>query len=132
MPGFRLLFLLLLSLIPPLTCYSNAAISPSSHQFKEAPQFYNSHDCPLLRSDDIFCSDLAVHVAMTLDTAYIRGSMAAILSVLQHSSCPQNVAFHFVASASANAFAGVLQRQLHCLFHNHVLVESVSFVDLRG
>ncbi|CAN0922112.1 Probable galacturonosyltransferase-like 1 [Linum grandiflorum] len=40
---------------------------------------------------------------MTLDTAYIRGSMAAILSVLQHSSCPQNVAFHFVASASANA-----------------------------
>ncbi|CAN0922110.1 Probable galacturonosyltransferase-like 1 [Linum grandiflorum] len=102
MPGFRLLFLLLLSLIPPLTCYSNAAISPSSHQFKEAPQFYNSHDCPLLRSDDD-SSDLAVHVAMTLDTAYIRGSMAAILSVLQHSSCPQNVAFHFVASASANA-----------------------------
>ncbi|KAJ6730016.1 GLYCOSYLTRANSFERASE 8 DOMAIN-CONTAINING PROTEIN [Salix viminalis] len=28
--------------------------------------------------------------------------MAAILSVLQHTSCPQNIAFHFVASASAS------------------------------
>ncbi|KAF5747094.1 galacturonosyltransferase-like 1 [Tripterygium wilfordii] len=78
-------------------------------QFKEAPQYYNSPDCPSIlndaesQSDSIFCSDEAVHVAMTLDTAYIRGSMAAILSILQHSSCPQNIAFHFVASASANA-----------------------------
>ncbi|PQQ13583.1 putative galacturonosyltransferase-like 1 [Prunus yedoensis var. nudiflora] len=51
----------------------------------------------------MICSYQAVHVAMTLDTAYIRGSMAAILSVLQHSSCPQNAVFHFVASATANA-----------------------------
>ncbi|KAK6115397.1 hypothetical protein DH2020_007666 [Rehmannia glutinosa] len=43
------------------------------------------------------------HVAMTLDAAYIRGSMAAILSILQHTSCPQNVFFHFVASASSDA-----------------------------
>ncbi|KAJ1419735.1 Nucleotide-diphospho-sugar transferase [Sesbania bispinosa] len=40
------------------------------------------------------------HVAMTLDTTYIRGSMAAILSVLQHSSCPQNIFFHFVCSSN--------------------------------
>ena len=39
---------------------------------------------------------------MTLDAAYLRGSMAAILSVLQHSSCPENVIFHFIASSSAN------------------------------
>jgi hypothetical protein len=84
--------------------------------FREAPQFYNSPDCPAVEgnaeadgevdpdeNDNPICSDHAVHVAMTLDTAYIRGSMAAILSVLQHSSCPQNVLFHFVASASANA-----------------------------
>ncbi|KAL6982804.1 putative galacturonosyltransferase-like 1 [Sarracenia purpurea var. burkii] len=87
-----------------------------SHQFREAPEFYNSPDCPstvddqsLAEEDDkndsktSVCSDKAVHVAMTLDAAYIRGSMAAILSVLQHSSCPQTVIFHFVASASANA-----------------------------
>ncbi|WCJ35303.1 Nucleotide-diphospho-sugar transferases superfamily protein [Euphorbia peplus] len=97
-------------------------------QFKEAPQFYNSPDCPPLhqfqdsvQSDSdsdsnsnsdaenpIFCSDNAVHVAMTLDTAYIRGSMAAILSVLQHSSCPQNIAFHFVASANATSLRSTI------------------------
>lgn len=45
------------------------------------------------------CSAEAIHVAMTLDATYLRGSMAAIHSVLQHSSCPQNVLFHFVSSA---------------------------------
>ncbi|XP_044511197.1 probable galacturonosyltransferase-like 1 [Mangifera indica] len=81
----------------------------ATQQFKEAPQFYNSPDCVSIFNDDpedseasVFCSNQAVHVAMTLDSTYIRGSMAAVLSVLQHSSCPQNIAFHFVASGSAN------------------------------
>ncbi|CAK9155457.1 unnamed protein product [Ilex paraguariensis] len=89
-----------------------------SQPFRQAPKFYNSPQCPSLTdtddsdtdtetnngdTDDTFCSDNAIHVAMTLDTAYIRGSMAAILSVLHHSSCPQNIVFHFVISASANA-----------------------------
>ncbi|KAI8549733.1 hypothetical protein RHMOL_Rhmol06G0048200 [Rhododendron molle] len=86
-------------------------------QFREAPEFYNSPNCPSIIDDDvnvidfgeneksstIICSEKAVHVAMTLDAAYLRGSMAAILSVLQHSSCPQNIFFHFVVSASAAA-----------------------------
>ncbi|XP_042056287.1 probable galacturonosyltransferase-like 1 [Salvia splendens] len=85
-------------------------------QFREAPQFYNAPSCPPIKDDDnnnnnsrrgvnkqFICSSDAVHVAMTLDAAYIRGSMAAILSILQHTSCPQNVVFHFVASASADA-----------------------------
>ncbi|KAL6995634.1 putative galacturonosyltransferase-like 1 [Sarracenia purpurea var. burkii] len=90
-----------------------------AQQFREAPEFYNSPDCPPLSAaaddddaeevddkNDIFiCSEKAVHVAMTLDAAYIRGSMAAILSVLQHSSCPQNIVFHFVVSASASSAA---------------------------
>ncbi|KAM3363610.1 putative galacturonosyltransferase-like 1 [Capsicum galapagoense] len=67
----------------------------SNLHFKEAPQFYNSPSCSALNS-----SENAVHVAMTLDIAYLRGSMAAILSVLQHSSCPENIIFHFVASSS--------------------------------
>lgn len=75
------------------------------NQFKEAPKFYNAPDCPsiTLHNDSLCSSDEAVHVAMTLDAMYIRGSMAAILSVLQHSSCPQNIVFHLVASVSANA-----------------------------
>ncbi|KAF8410632.1 hypothetical protein HHK36_003164 [Tetracentron sinense] len=77
----------------------------TSQQFREAPQFYNSPDCPSLPDhgdDNNACSDHAVHVAMTLDGAYLRGSMAAILSVLQHSTCPQNVDFHFVVTSSAD------------------------------
>ncbi|XP_004232091.3 probable galacturonosyltransferase-like 1 [Solanum lycopersicum] len=69
--------------------------SNSSLHFKEAPQFYNSPSCSSINS--------SVNVAMTLDIAYLRGSMAAILSVLQHSSCPENIVFHFVSSSSAES-----------------------------
>ena len=87
-------FLLLLLLSP----------SSSAFKFKEAPEFYNSPNCISIPSspDHLLCSDQAVHVAMTLDAAYLRGSMAAILSVLQHSSCPQNIIFHFLSSASTD------------------------------
>ncbi|KAI5381588.1 putative galacturonosyltransferase-like 4 [Lathyrus oleraceus] len=33
---------------------------------------------------------------MTLDSNYLRGTMAAVLSILQHSTCPENVEFHFL------------------------------------
>lgn len=97
--------LLLLSFV-----LTNNAIK-TTHRFREAPQFYNSIHCPSHHNhnnfndeanyNNVVCSDNAVHVGMTLDAAYLRGSMAAILSVLQHSSCPENINFHFVASASA-------------------------------
>ncbi|MCD7453459.1 putative galacturonosyltransferase-like 2 [Datura stramonium] len=77
------------------------AAAATPQQFREAPEFYNSPECPSIENThNLICSDEAVHAAMTLDSAYIRGSMAAILSILQHSSCPQNIIFHFVASAS--------------------------------
>ncbi|XP_075484732.1 putative galacturonosyltransferase-like 1 [Primulina tabacum] len=87
---------------------------PIPQTFREAPKFYNAPHCPYIFDDDtnnndennknicLSSSDQIVHVAMTLDTAYIRGSLAAILSVLQHTSCPQNVFFHFVTAASAS------------------------------
>ncbi|CAN6582681.1 unnamed protein product [Malus baccata var. baccata] len=115
-PPLLLLLALLLFLSPATATNAAAAAAATTQEFREAPQFYNSQDCPSIatlpdvdvdpdESDDghMICSPQAVHVAMTLDTAYIRGSMAAILSVLQHSSCPQNAVFHFVASAAANA-----------------------------
>ncbi|XP_010527644.1 PREDICTED: probable galacturonosyltransferase-like 2 [Tarenaya hassleriana] len=70
-------------------------------RFKEAPEFFNSPECNAIDSDFV-CSDRAVHVAMTLDAAYLRGSMAVILSALQHSSCPQNVVFHFIISKQSH------------------------------
>ncbi|PQM34956.1 putative galacturonosyltransferase-like 4 [Prunus yedoensis var. nudiflora] len=37
-----------------------------------------------------------IHIAMTLDSNYLRGTMAAVLSILQHSTCPEFVEFHFL------------------------------------
>ncbi|KAG0476893.1 hypothetical protein HPP92_013734 [Vanilla planifolia] len=58
--------------------------------FREAPAFRNGR----------VCADAPmIHVAMTLDTTYLRGSLAGVLSILQHTSCPENVTFHFIAIA---------------------------------
>ncbi|XP_052171086.1 LOW QUALITY PROTEIN: probable galacturonosyltransferase-like 4 [Diospyros lotus] len=56
--------------------------------FREAPAFRNGDACD---ADPI-------HIAMTLDANYLRGTMAAVLSILQHSTCPENVRFHFLWS----------------------------------
>uniref|UniRef100_A0A5B7BQ87 Hexosyltransferase n=1 Tax=Davidia involucrata TaxID=16924 RepID=A0A5B7BQ87_DAVIN len=55
--------------------------------FREAPAFRNGDSCG---------SPDRIQVAMTLDANYLRGTMAAVLSILQHSSCPENVVFHFL------------------------------------
>ena len=39
-----------------------------------------------------------IHIAMTLGKTYLCGSIAGVFSVLQHSSCPKNIVFHFIAS----------------------------------
>ncbi|XP_057769948.1 probable galacturonosyltransferase-like 1 [Salvia miltiorrhiza] len=88
-----------------------AAAAAAALSFREAPKFYNSASCPTLTpaaaadtadTAAYICYDgNAINVAMTLDAAYLRGSVAAILSVLQHSSCPENIVFHFVASSSS-------------------------------
>ncbi|KAA8529205.1 hypothetical protein F0562_033996 [Nyssa sinensis] len=39
-----------------------------------------------------------IHIAMTLDTTYLRGSIAGVFSVLQHATCPENIVFHFLAT----------------------------------
>ncbi|XP_043703336.1 probable galacturonosyltransferase-like 9 [Telopea speciosissima] len=58
-----------------------------------------------------------VHIAMTLDTEYLRGSMAAVHSVLKHSSCPEDVFFHLVAAAeSASADPMALSRLVRSTF----------------
>ncbi|KAB5544000.1 hypothetical protein DKX38_012112 [Salix brachista] len=56
--------------------------------FREAPAFRNGDSCGLQR----------IHIVMTLDANYLRGTMAAVLSILQHSTCPENMEFHFLWS----------------------------------
>lgn len=66
--------------------------------FKEAPAFRNGGECPLSGLNGTVCDPAYVHIAITLDAEYLRGSIAAVLSVLQHASCPENVFFHFLVS----------------------------------
>lgn len=85
----------------------NVLSRPSSTEeipiFREAPAFRNNDQCSSSTEDHI-------HVAMTLDGNYLRGTMAAVLSILQHSICPQNLSFHFLSSAnnvSTNLFTSI-------------------------
>ncbi|XP_071701843.1 probable galacturonosyltransferase-like 1 [Rutidosis leptorrhynchoides] len=96
------MLLVVLALLLVLVIFAPTAATTISKQFKEAPQFYNSQECPSIIQTHASTieHDPTVHVAMTLDAAYIRGSMAAIISILQHSTCPENIMFHFVTSSS--------------------------------
>lgn len=62
--------------------------------FREAPSFSNGNGCP-----PPSLQTSTIHMAMTLDSTYLRGSVAGVLSVLQHATCPENIAFHFLASS---------------------------------
>ncbi|EEE61391.1 hypothetical protein OsJ_15564 [Oryza sativa Japonica Group] len=63
-------------------------------EFREAPAFRNGAGC---------AGAPTIHIAMTLDTTYLRGSLAGVLSVLRHAACPESIAFHFVASSASPA-----------------------------
>ncbi|XXG70672.1 hypothetical protein AAC387_Pa07g0103 [Persea americana] len=39
-----------------------------------------------------------VHIAITLDREYLRGSIAAVHSILQHFLYPENIFLHFLVS----------------------------------
>ncbi|OIW09731.1 hypothetical protein TanjilG_09404 [Lupinus angustifolius] len=100
-----------------VTSFTITITLPTAQRFKEAPKFYNSPTCATItHHPNDTCSANRVHVAMTLDVTYLRGSMAAILSVLQHSSCPENIIFHFVSAASKPSSATVLNHTLDASF----------------
>lgn len=75
-------------------------------KFTEAPEYRNGVTCDLT----------TVHVAMTLDSEYLRGSIAAVHSVLRHSSCPENVFFHFIAAEFDYTSPRVLTRLVRNTF----------------
>ncbi|GFY88371.1 glucosyl transferase family 8 [Actinidia rufa] len=69
-------------------------------RFSEAPEYRNGGECPASSNRELVssCDQSLVHIAMTLDSEYLRGSMAAVFSVLRHASCPEHVFFHFIAA----------------------------------
>ncbi|MFS7951074.1 hypothetical protein Hanom_Chr07g00590661 [Helianthus anomalus] len=44
------------------------------------------------------CSCATIHIAKAIDIEYLRGTTAAVDSVLRHASCPENIFFHFIAA----------------------------------
>ena len=53
-------------------------------RFAEAPEYRNGEGCPAAAAG--VCDPGLVHIAMTLDAHYLRGSMAAVYSLLKHAS----------------------------------------------
>ncbi|KAM7270524.1 hypothetical protein ACFE04_029738 [Oxalis oulophora] len=76
--------------------------------FTEAPAFVNGKECskPPLPS--------IIHIAMTLDSTYLRGSIAGVFSILQHATCPQNLIFHFIITSTTTPH-NIIQQQQHLI-----------------
>lgn len=83
---------------------SHLRFSTSTHSFdklsfRKASAFRSADECGAskLRNSSV-CDPSLVHVAITLDIEYLRGSIAAVHSILQHSRCPESVFFHFLVA----------------------------------
>lgn len=88
-------------------------------RFSEAPQYRNGAECiiPTNRSDvALSCDTSLVHIAITLDSGYLRGSIATVHSILRHSSCPENIFFHFITAESDPITPRVLTRLVRTTF----------------
>ncbi|XP_024399370.1 probable galacturonosyltransferase-like 3 [Physcomitrium patens] len=73
-----------------------------------------------------FCNERLVHIAMTLDINYLRGSMAAIYSILRHAECSGNIRFHFVATNGKEKLEKVVAETLPFLqFQTYPFDESL-------
>lgn len=111
-----------------------------SPRFAEAPEYRNGAGCAAPADTGVpsVCDPSLVHVAMTLDSEYIRGTVAAVHSVLRHSSCPESVFFHFVAaefdpSMSPRALARVVRSTFSSLrFKVHVFREEAVISLISG
>jgi hypothetical protein len=69
--------------------------------FRRAPLFRNATDCGAGADNGTaanVCDPWLVHIAITLDEEYLRGSVAAVHPVVQHARCPESVFFYFLVS----------------------------------
>ncbi|RZS15056.1 hypothetical protein BHM03_00046832, partial [Ensete ventricosum] len=99
-----------------------AAASDDSEDlvFRRAPPFHNAAECePPSANGTSVCDSSLVHIAITLDEEYLRGSIAAVHSVLAHTRCPESVFFHFLVSEPSlepvvrSAFPGLRFKAYH-------------------
>ncbi|KAK4760330.1 hypothetical protein SAY87_005223 [Trapa incisa] len=88
----------------PATAASSLIDEMPVCEFSEVPEYRNGQTCDALDrgSSESACDPRLVRVAMTLDLRYLRGTVAAVHSVLKHASCPENIFFHFVALSNSD------------------------------
>lgn len=111
-------FLLMLGVsFSPFGCLGIRSF-PVERRFTEAPEYRNGVTCPLAAETQTVssCDPSLVHIAMTLDSEYLRGSMAAVHSVLRHSSCPEHIFFHFIAAEFDPLSPRVLTQLVRSIF----------------
>ncbi|XP_060174684.1 probable galacturonosyltransferase-like 7 [Lycium barbarum] len=86
------------------------AIKPSQPHFsyRKSSIFRNALDCTT--STKTAKSDSFIHISITLDIEYLRGSITAVHSILRNSRCPENIFFHFLVSNTN------LKPLIHCIF----------------
>ncbi|KAB2624325.1 galacturonosyltransferase-like 3 [Pyrus ussuriensis x Pyrus communis] len=107
-PGHGPLPLLLLLLLAALFATGTVQFLVNSAavelpKFREAPAFRNGRGCPRTAWSSLdqhsHYDPSIIHIAMTLDATYLRGSVAGVFSVLRHATCPENIVFHFIAAS---------------------------------
>ncbi|KAA8536776.1 hypothetical protein F0562_029254 [Nyssa sinensis] len=96
------LFPSLQSFPPAEAIRSSRLIGNSILQFsyRKSSYFKNAEQCTSqkISKKATVCDPSLIHIAMTLDMDYLRGSIAAVHSILEHSLCPENVFLHFIVS----------------------------------
>lgn len=93
------MFVTMIMIIHSFTLQSEAIRSSQRFSFRKAPPFHNADECAWISGTETTeCHPSLVHVAITLDVDYLRGSIAAVHSILHHSLCPENIFFHFLVS----------------------------------
>ncbi|KAG2260481.1 hypothetical protein Bca4012_008401 [Brassica carinata] len=128
--GFFSAALAVILLSPSLQSFSPAAAIRSSHldayfrpspppssdhslrnkfSYRKSPILRNAEECGFSGDVSGVCNPSYVHVAITLDVVYLRGSIAAVNSILQHSACPESIFFHFLVSESETSLENVIR-----------------------
>nr|GMC83040.1 probable galacturonosyltransferase-like 9 [Ipomoea batatas]GMD31765.1 probable galacturonosyltransferase-like 9 [Ipomoea batatas]GMD32702.1 probable galacturonosyltransferase-like 9 [Ipomoea batatas]GME13150.1 probable galacturonosyltransferase-like 9 [Ipomoea batatas] len=116
MNSFLVVFVLIFGLVP-FGCFGIRSFPEinDGFGFSEAPEYRNGVGCQGTETASS-CDPALVHVAMTLDSEYLRGSIAAVHSVLRHASCPETIFFHFIAAEFDPASPRVLTRIVRSVF----------------
>ncbi|CAK7332745.1 unnamed protein product [Dovyalis caffra] len=105
--------------IPSREANTDAVEVLNGFRFAEAPDYRNGRDCPVSTTNGRLvssCDPSLIHIAMTLDSEYLRGSIAAVHSVIKHASCPESIFFHFIAAEFDPASPRVLTQLVRSTF----------------